>query len=88
MMNEVYDQLARTNILPKDMAARIFSGDPPPLSEIVMHLVYTGVDADALTYADPTSTWNEKRIARQALTIAFLQAILIEHLTNSETGGH
>jgi len=33
------------------------------------------MDAEAVVRGDPKSTWNEKRIARACLAIAFLAAI-------------
>jgi hypothetical protein len=71
----VLDQIARSKLLPSDMAAAIRNGNTPPLHDVVTALV-TGVqDAEAMTAADRESTWAERRIARQVLTIAFLLVI-------------
>jgi len=72
----IFDQLARnTTLLPDDLSAQILSGIVPPLEEIVTALLIGAMDAEAVIRCDPTSTWNEKRIARQCLAVAFLGAI-------------
>ena len=76
MNNHIYCQLATSGVLPDDLSGAILSGTVPPLEEIVMPLVICAMDCEALTYGDAKSTWNEKRIARQCLVIAFLAAIL------------
>jgi hypothetical protein len=75
-MRKLLDQLARSTLLCDDaMVAAIFSGDPPPMDEIVLALVIGAMDAEAVVRGDAQSTWNEKRIARQILAIGFLSAI-------------
>jgi hypothetical protein len=74
-MREIYDQLARTGLLSDEMEKAIRFGDGPPLKEIVLDLVIGAMDAEAVVRGDPQSTWNERRIARQCLAIAFLSAI-------------
>lgn len=76
MNDKIFDQLARSGVLPDDLSESILSGTVPPLEEIVMPLVICAMDCDALTYGDEKSTWTEKRIARQCLVIALLTAIL------------
>lgn len=76
MNDKIYDQLARSGVLPDELSGAILSGIVPPLEDIVMPLVICSMDCEALTYGDAKSTWNEKRIARQCLVIAFLAAIL------------
>ena len=76
MNAEILDQLARTNLLPEDVSRAILSKNVPPLEDIVMPLVICSMDCHAMTANDAKSTWNEKRIARQCLVIAFLTAIL------------
>jgi hypothetical protein len=75
MKNEIYGQLARTGLLSDEMEAVILSGDAPPLEKIVLELMIGAMDAEAVVRGDPKSTWNEKRIARQCLAIAFLSAV-------------
>lgn len=75
-MKRILDQLARSGLLfDDDMVATISAGKTPPLEEIALALVIGAMDAEAVVRGDPKSSWNEKRIARQCLTIAFLSAI-------------
>jgi hypothetical protein len=75
-MNIIFDQLARSGVLPDDeMSASILGGHLPPMEEIALALVISCMDAEATVRNDLTSTWNEKRIARACLAIAFLTAI-------------
>lgn len=75
-MKHILDQLARSGLLFDDqMVAAILAGNPPPLQEIVLALVIGALDAEAVVRGDPKSTWNERRIARQCLAVAFLGAI-------------
>jgi hypothetical protein len=55
----------------------MLAGNTPPLDEIVMALVIGAMDAEAVVRADPKSSWNERRIARQCLAVAFLSAMAI-----------
>ena len=75
-VNEILGQLARSGLLFDDaMVEAILSGNLPPLNEIVLALVIGAMDAEAVVRGDPKSSWNEKRIARQCLAVAFLAAI-------------
>jgi hypothetical protein len=75
-MRRILDQLARRGLLwDDDTVTAIFAGDMPPLEDVVLALVIGAVDAEVVVRGDPKSTWNEKRIARQCLAIAFLSAI-------------
>lgn len=75
-MKRILDQLARSTLLCDDeMVAAIFAGEMPPLGEIVLALVIGAMDAEAVVRGDTKSTWNERRIARQCLALAFLEAI-------------
>ena len=77
-MNNILDQLARnTGLLPDDLAAAILVGTTPPIEEIVMALVIGAMDAHAVVVGDPESSWNEKRLARMALAVAFLSALAV-----------
>jgi hypothetical protein len=77
-MNNILDQLARnTGLLPDDLAKPILAGDMPPVEEIAMALVIGGMDAHAVIFGDRESTWNEKRLARMALAVAFLAAMAV-----------
>jgi hypothetical protein len=58
------------------VATAILKGAPPPLEEIVTALLIGAMDAEAVVSGDSGSTWNERRIARQILVVAFLSAIL------------
>jgi hypothetical protein len=76
MNKNVIDQLARNStLLPDDLAKLILAGTTPPTEEIVLHLVIAGMDAYFVTINDPKSSWAEKRLARMALTVAFLAAM-------------
>ena len=75
-MKHILGQLARSGLLfADDMTAAIFAGNVPPIEEIVLAVLITCTDAEAVVRGDPKSTWNERRIARQCLAIAFLSAI-------------
>jgi hypothetical protein len=78
MNQEILGQLARnTGLLPKEMAATVLAGNTPPLEEIVTALVIGAMDAHAVIVGDPESSWNEKRLARMALAVAFLSAMAV-----------
>jgi hypothetical protein len=75
-MRRILDQLARSGLLwDDDMVAAIFAGHTPLMEDIVLALVIGAMDAEAVVRGDPKSTWNEKRLARQCLAVAFLSAI-------------
>jgi len=75
-MKRILDQLARSGLLWDDrMVAAIFAGNPPPIEDIVLAVVLGVMDAEIMVRNDATSTWNERRIARQCLAVAFLSAI-------------
>jgi len=74
--NPILNHLAHTTLLPSEMSASIKSGNPPTLENIVEQLVIGAMDVEAVVNGDPTSTWNEKRIARLGLVVAFLAAIM------------
>jgi len=75
-MRRIFDQLARSGLLwDDDTVTAILAGSVPPLEEVAFALVIGAMDAEATVRGDPTSTWNEKRIARQCLAVAFLSAI-------------
>ena len=77
-MNNILDQLAyNTGLLPDDLATAILAGDMPPVKEILMALVIGAMDAQAVIVGDPKSSWNEKRLARMALAVAFLSAMAV-----------
>ncbi len=72
-MKKILDQLARnTGLLPEDLSAAILAGNPPPIEEIVMNLMIGAMDAYVVIFNDAKTSWNEKRLARMALTVAFL----------------
>jgi hypothetical protein len=86
MRMSVIDQLAyNTGLLPDDLATTILAGDMPPVEQIVMELVIGAMDAHAVVVGDPQSTWNEKRLARMALGVAFLSAMAIVGKTGEPT---
>ena len=85
-MNNILDQLARnTGLLPDDLATAILTGGPPPVEEIVVALIIGCMDAHAVIVGDPESSWNEKRLARMALAVAFLSAMAVAGKTGEPT---
>jgi hypothetical protein len=83
---KVLNQLARNSgLLPEDISAAILAGNTPPLKEIVMALVVTGMDAHAVIVGDPKSSWNERRLARMALAVGFLSALAVLGKTGEST---
>ena len=86
MKNTLAQQLAlNSTLLPDDLATAILAGNTPPTEEIVMALVIGCMDAHAVTVGDPESTWNEKRLARMALAVAFLSAMAVVGKTGEPT---
>ena len=77
MTTNVLNQLAHSGLLMDDLANPILAGDPPPTEELVMALVIGCMDAHAVVVGDPKSSWNEKRVARIALAVAFLAALAV-----------
>jgi phosphohistidine phosphatase SixA len=77
MKNDIYAQLAHSSLLPDDMAAAILAGHTPPVEELVMALVIAGRDVHAVVAGSGESSWNEKRLARMVLAVAFLSAMAI-----------
>jgi hypothetical protein len=51
-MNSVLDQLARTGVLPTELAGEILTGKLPPISETTLHLLIAAMDVHAMTDAD------------------------------------
>ena len=77
MKNQIYDQLARTNLLPESLSSEMLAGKVLPLKDIIMPLLVGTMDCEAMIGCDPKSTWNERRLARQCLILAFLLAIVV-----------
>ena len=76
MKSEIYGQLARTNLLPDSQSSEILAGHEPSLEDIIMPLLIGAMDCEAMIGCDPTSTWNERRLARLCLILAFFLAIV------------
>jgi hypothetical protein len=73
---KIIDQLAHSGLLVDDaLVAAILSDNPPPMEEIILALVIGVMDCEAVVRGDAKSSWNERRIARQCLAVAFLSAI-------------
>ena len=76
-MNSILVQLAHSTLLPDDLAKPILASTKAPTEEIVLAVLIGCMDAHAVAIGDPQSTWNEKRLARMALAVAFLAAMAI-----------
>jgi len=76
MINAIYSQLARTNLLPKQKSSEILAGNVVSCEDIIMPLVIGAMDCEAVTNSDSKSTWTERRLARQCLIVTFLLAIV------------
>lgn len=75
-MKTLLNQLARTDLLwDEELKSAILAGNTPPIEEIVMALVIGAMDAHAVVVGFRESSWNEKRLARMALAVAFLSAM-------------
>ena len=74
-MKHILNQLARTGLLPDDLAKPILAGNTPPLEEIVLLLVITGMDAYFVTINDPMTSKRERCIAHLGLVAAVLSAM-------------
>jgi hypothetical protein len=77
MKHGIYDQLARTTLLPAEQSAQILAGSLPTLGEIIIPLLIGALDCEAVIGCDPKSTWNERRQARLCLILAFLLVIAV-----------
>ena len=85
-MTNILDQLARNaGLLPDNLSAAILAGQTPPLKEIVLHLVIASMDAHEVVVGDPQSSWDEKRISRMGLVVAFLAAMAVVGKTGEPT---
>jgi len=77
-MKAIIDQLARnTELLPDYLSKAILAGKTPPVDEIVMPLVIGVMDAHAVIVGSQESSWDEKRMSRMVLAVAFLAAMAI-----------
>ena len=76
LKSEIYGQLARTNLLPESQSSELLAGKVLPLKDIIMPLLVGTMDCEAMIGCDSKSTWNERRLARQCLILAFLLAIV------------
>ena len=76
MTMRILKRLAESGLLFDSLAEQILSGVMPPIEDILVDLVDGAMDCHAVTVGDPKSTWNEKRIARQCLAVAFLMALV------------
>lgn len=76
LKNEIYGQLARTNLLSESQRSEMLAGHEPSLEDIVMPLLIGAMDCEAMTACDSKATWNERRLARQCLILAFVLAIV------------
>ena len=77
MTDEILKQLAQSSLLPADLRAEIRLGINPPLSEIALPLIMAVLDSYAFVENDVRSSWNERRIARQNVALAFLLALAL-----------
>ena len=85
-MKSILDQLARNStLLPENFSAAILAGDTLPTKEIVTALVIGAMDAHAVIVGDPKSSWNDKRLARMGLAVAFLAAMAVAGKTGEPT---
>jgi hypothetical protein len=76
LKSDIFGQMARnTNLLPESQSSEILAGNVPPLEDIIIPLLIGAMDCEAVIGCDPKSTWNEKRLARVCLILAFLLAI-------------
>jgi hypothetical protein len=83
-MSFTLDQLARTGLLPKSESEAILDGKSSSLSDLIPHLLILSLDADAMTGADKTATWTQRRLSKQILGLTFLLALLVEHTLGPE----
>jgi hypothetical protein len=77
-MTKILSQLARnTGLLPENLSAAIMTGDPPPLEEIVLHLVIAASDGCAVVLGAAESSKPERCVAHLGLAAAFLGALAV-----------
>jgi hypothetical protein len=74
-MTNVFNLLVHSTLLSEELAADI-RGGIVNMPKIVDELLIAALDVEAVVRHDGSSTWNEKRIARQVLVLAFLSSIL------------
>ena len=75
-MTDVLGQMSRTTLLPTESSSAILAGHPPPISDLIVHIVIAAMDADAMTANDRSATWTQRRLSRQLLGLTFLVALL------------
>lgn len=86
-MTSTLIQLAHSKLLSEARSASILAGKMPPLSEILLDLVVTSLDAHAVAIGDPKTSWAERRLSHQNLANSFLLALLLEGTFGSEKRG-
>jgi hypothetical protein len=52
MLNPILNQLARSTLLPDEIATAILDGGAPPLKEVVTHLLIAAMDCEGMTASD------------------------------------
>jgi hypothetical protein len=75
--SDIYSQVARTGLLPDDLATAILADQAPPIEEIVLQLVITSWDAYAVVLGATESSKTERCIAHLVLAAAFLSAMAV-----------
>lgn len=73
---DLFFQIADSVVLLPEVSAAVKGGKQVDVKDIVTSLVSGSRDCYAATWGDPSSTWNEKRISRACLVIAFLTALV------------
>ncbi|MGD1096830.1 MAG: hypothetical protein ABSB35_33160 [Bryobacteraceae bacterium] len=84
MRNTLVQLAQNTNLLPEEERKAILSGHTRPLADLIQHLVIGSMDVNAVAANDKTTTWPERRIARQLLINTFLAALLLERTLEPE----
>ena len=85
-MKNLLVQLAHSTLLPDDLAKPILAGDTPPVENIVKAVVIGCMDAYWVLMNDPKSSWNDRRLARMALAVAFLAAMAVRGEAKHQCG--
>jgi hypothetical protein len=78
MTTELYDQIARTGLLPTEMETAIRKGKFPPITRLVNQLLITALDSHLITSGDSAASWTERRLSVLCLVTVLILALAIE----------
>ena len=84
MNNEMLIQLVHADLLSDTLSAAILAGNVPPMSEIVMELLFVSMDAAAVGLSKPEIS--SRCLLRQGLAHSFLTALMFSDSAGAGSG--